>query len=234
MTCQCQLSQPMTWSGRYDRIPGDTSVVHLRYSSDMGRFWPMAEWRCEGETADYWFEDGAAVRELADAVSRVQLRFNGGEGGSFTINEWGQVIVPSGAGDRRRYLAGVLRGSWSLIAPDDVNERVSLEDDDGLDCGDPWPRPYVGVPYHLSNGGRIYFVHRAPGGDLVQYAPYQDTDLIEAIRQIRRWGPVKFIVNPFGLVLTKRPSHGQWNEEDWDPVYVGRINYCYWFAEEVA
>jgi hypothetical protein len=126
MPCRFHISQPMAWNGRYDRIPGDASVFHLRHSTAMDRFWPMAEWRCEGEKADYWFEDSAAVRELADAIGRIQLFFNGRAGGSFTINEWGQVIVPSSAGDRCRYLAGVLQGSWSLVAPDDVNERVSL------------------------------------------------------------------------------------------------------------
>lgn len=224
----------MEWSGRYDRIPGDASVFHLRYSAAMGRFWPMAEGKCGGEKATYWFEKSTAVCQLADAVGRVQLRFNGRTGGSFTINEWGQVIVPSGLGDRHRYLAGVLRGSWSLVAPDDVNQRVSLEDDDGLECGDAWDRPYVGVPYRLSKRGHIYFVHRAPGRDEVCPAPYQDAALIEALRQVRRWGAVKFIVNPFGLVLTKRPSDGRWNEEDWDPIYVGRIDYRHWFIMEVA
>lgn len=234
MICRFLPCEPKEWTGRYDRIPGDSSVFHLRWRWDWGCFWPMAEGKCGSEKAFYWFENKKAVRDLANSVARVQLRFNGREGGSFTINEWGQVIVPSGEGDRRRYLAGVLRGSWSLVAPDDVNGRVSLEDDDGLECGDPWDRPYVGLPYHLSKRGYIYFVHRSPGKDVLRYPPYQDTDLINAIREIRPWGAVKFIVNSFGLVLTKRPSRGQLNEENWDPVYVGRIDYERWFENELV
>ena len=73
-------------------------------------------------------------------------------------------------------------------------------------------------------------VHRI--GKIPQYPPHQDQDLIEAIREVRHWGSVKFVVNPFGLVLTKRPERQQWDEEKWDPVYVGRIDYQQWFAKE--
>ncbi len=234
MPCHFHVSKPKLWDGRYDRIPGDGSVFHLRYRLSMGRFWPMAEGQWGRERAEYWFEECKAVRQLADAIGQAKRQFNGAEGGCFVINEWGQVIIPSGAGDRRRYFVGVLEGSWSLVAPDDSSSIVSLDEDDGLACGDPWPWPYVGIPYHLSKSGRLYFVHRAPGRDIVEYAPRQYTGLIRAIREVRRWGAVKFIVNPFGLVLTKQPNRDDWNEEHWDPVYVGRLNYQYWFAKESA
>ncbi len=193
----------------------------------------MAELRRGNETREYWFEETQAVQELAEAIAKVQLEFNGMEGGSFTINEWGQVIVPSAVHDRRRYFVGDLLGTWDLLDPENEGKRVGLYDDHGLGCGDPWELPYVGVPYHLSKTGRLYFVHRGLERDLIQYAPYQDARLIAALRRCRRWGAVRFIVNPFGLVLTKRPVPGRWCEDDWDPVYVGKIDYARWFAKEV-
>jgi hypothetical protein len=232
MICTFRPSEGVAWTGRYDRIPGDQSVFHLRNNEVKNRTWPMAERRIKGDRLSYWFDENAAVSELAGAVSRVELRFNGAAGGSFTVNEWGQVIVPSVLGDRRRYFAGVLQGEWHLLDPDDGRRPVSLEDDEDFGCGDPWERPYVGVPYHLSRGRHIYFVHRAPHGDSVQHPPHQDQELIEALLEIRHRGPVKFIVNPFGLVLTKRPTSQEWDEEKWDPVYVGRIDYQQWFAKE--
>lgn len=234
MSCRFEVCEPAEWLGRYDRIPGDQSVFHLRWRAACGCFWPMAEWRRGSEKADCWFEDKEAIRQMRTAIAEVQRRFNGNPGGSFVINEWGQVIVPSVEGDRRRFLVGSLSGSWCLVSPDDERELVSLEDDRGLRCGDPWNRPYVGIPYHLSERGWIYFVHRAPHGESVVYPPLQDEALIESIRSIRRRGPVKFIVNPFGLVLTKRPTQGWLDEEEWEPVYLGRINYRRWFPKEVG
>ena len=61
----------------------------------------------------------------------------------------------------------------------------------------------------------------------------QRSDLIEALRSIRRYGAVRFIVNPYGLVLTKRPPAGRWSAEElWEPVFVGKINLDLWFEKE--
>ena len=96
MSCTFHPSPGVAWAGRYDRILGDQSVFHIRSRTAEGRFWPMAERRIDGETVDYWFKENAAINALAEAIKRLQLHFNGAEGGSFTINEYGQVIVPSG------------------------------------------------------------------------------------------------------------------------------------------
>ena len=231
MECTFFPSRGSKWLGRYDRIPGDQSVFHLRYSPRLHRFWPVAVQTVDGDTLHYWFAEHPAIALLADTVGELQLRYGGQEGGSFTINEWGQVLVPCGAGDRRRYFAGTLTGDWYLTDPDDPSQILSLNDDDGLDCGDSWDLPYVGMPFRLSRGNRIYCVHREPKRERLLWLPYHDADLIAALRSVRRWGSLRFIVNPFGIVLTKRPTRS-WTQDDeaWEPVYIGRINYERWFS----
>lgn len=219
------------WTGRYNRIEGDQSVFHIRWHKD-GYWWPVAVRTENFVEESYWFEQNDAIRRLTKTICAIQLKVNGQEGGSFIINEWGQVIMPSALEWRQRYFVGTLSGEWRLLTPD--GESVSLGDARELKCGAPWPLPYVGVPYNLSGGDRIYFQDAAPEGERILYPASEDHDLIRALRRIRRWGPVRFIVNPFGVVLTKRPRRGTDEEAQWEPVYVGRIDFRYWFPKEDA
>ena len=63
--------------------------------------------------------------------------------------------------------------------------------------------------------------------------PKQDWDLIRGIRQVRPFGPVRVVVNPAGLVLTKAYAPTcQHSEDNWLAVFVGSINPNLWFEEE--
>lgn len=231
MSCMFIASSPFKeWMGRYDRIPGDQSVFHIRWDSQRGRFWPLAERSSDAWTETYWFEDHAVIEELTASVNEIKQRLNGQSGGSFTINEWGQVLVPAGGDERRIFYAGQLEGTWYLREPD--GRLVCLADSAGLRGGDPWDLPYVGQPYHLSARGRVYFVRETLGERKPDYPIAQDQKLIRALRKVRRWGAVRFIVNPFGVVLTKRPVVGVNEEDFWEPVFVERLDYTKWFARE--
>lgn len=222
--------KPRPWKGRYNRIPGEASVFHMRYASFLNRFWPQAQLSRDGDTLVYYFADCQAIRDMADHVCRFQEIRSGVQGGSFLINEWGQVLVPDPFRYKQRYYVGRLQGGWSLMDPLEPSRLVSL-DGANMACGDPWDLPYVGIPYRLSKQNRLYFVQPHPHGDELLYPPKQDLKLIARIREIRKWGPVSFIVNPFGVVLVKRPERS-FEEESWRPVYVGRIEYSTWFHRE--
>ncbi|MDZ7262378.1 MAG: hypothetical protein ONB05_09780, partial [candidate division KSB1 bacterium] len=92
---------------------------------------------------------------MAEAVNDVKRRYAGQKGGSFVINEFGQVISPI-AMSRERYLVGEAHGL--LYFEDKKNESgfISLCDDDELDCGDDWERPYIGIKYQLHASDHIY------------------------------------------------------------------------------
>ena len=216
------------WQGRYSRIVGKTTALRIRHTSEKG-VWPVIEWDYdEGRVISLAVEQGE-VQKLVDAVMGAKQKMNGNFGGAFVINEFGQVIVPSSAGDGTRLLVGETDGVLLFDNPL-TDEVIDMSQDEGLEPGDVWDKPYIGIQYNLTRGSSIYFW----GGSESQYPSQQDKELISKLRAVRRTGPVRFLVNPYGIVLTKAPA-GNFDperEETWQPVYVGRINKNKWFAKE--
>lgn len=220
---------PRIWQGRYNRIPGDSSVFHLRYYPGWKCFWPVCEWPRDGEVLLCWFACSNAVTQMARLVLEAKQKSSGVAGGAFLINEWGQVIVPDANEWRRRYYVGRLEGDWYLMDPLVPNRLFSLKPKPALQPGQRWDLPYVGIPYRLSKFNKIYFVNRLPGEDRIVHPKVQDERLVSALRRIRKWGPMSFVVNPFGAVIAKRPVRGIEDEELWEPVYVGQVDLTMWF-----
>ena len=93
-----------------------------------------------------------STRSHPDLVAMVG-RAKGYEGGTFVINEWGQVIVgrvglpPAFGGDYFELLEFNVKGV-----------TVSAEPPSNLERGEPWPGPGVGRIYTLAAGGEdIYY-----------------------------------------------------------------------------
>lgn len=223
--------RPMPWSGRYGRVMGDKAVFHLRYLG--GRLWPVLDWETAAGVATCRAIDCPATVELVKAVAQAKRHVGGEGGGSFLINEHGKVLVPASDGGGQRLLAGRISGSLLFENPFRPEEPIDLGDDELFENGDAWTLPYVGIPYHLHRSGRIYFYHHDDRGARSVYPPQQDFALIRAIRKVRPYGPVRILVTPGGLVLTKVPSgiHPQTGFR-WQPVFVGSINLNRWFEEE--
>jgi hypothetical protein len=197
------VSATKEWKGRYARIPGDTAF-HV-----------------EG------------INSLIKSVVSAKRKMGGRGGGSFQINEFGQVIVPASDGSGRRLFVGEIKGPILFENPLENNCFLDLSKVYGLKKGDTWTLPYVGIPYNLNKRSKIYFYRNYEEGGKSEYPVRQDQQLIGALREIRRYGGIRFIVNPFGIVLTKKPPEGKWEmDEKWTPVYVGRINYNSWFQKE--
>lgn len=231
ITTQFQACHPTPWNGRYARVMGDGAVFHLRYIG--GRLWPVLVWATDAGLVTCRAIDCAATVELVDAVARAKRLFGGDGGGSFLINEFGKVLVPAGDGGGRRFLAGRLNGPLLFENPFRPESPIDLGDDEILENGDPWKLPYIGIPYHLHRGGRLYFYQHDERGGRSIFPPLQDLDLIRAIRTVRPYGPVRILVTPGGLVLTKVPSGIRPQSEDcWQPVFVASINPNLWFKEE--
>jgi len=210
---------------------GDCAVFHLRYTK--GRLWPVLIWETDDGIATCRAIDCVATIDLVDAVARAKRSAGGEGGGSFLINEYGKVLVPASDGDGRRFLAGRLEGTLLFENPFLPEEPIDLGLHEPLENGDPWKLPYIGIPYHLHRRGNIYFYQNDESGGRSIFPPQQDSQLIRAIRNVRPYGPVRFLVNPAGLVLTKIPSNIHRRSEDhWEPVFVGSINPNLWFKEE--
>jgi len=224
-------SRARTWKGRYARIPGDRSVFHIQTFG--GRWCPVVLWHRADGVGTCVAIDGPGVRQLTDAITAAKRQLGGTGGGSFQINEFGQVLVPAGDAIGRRLVVGEVSGPLLFKDPFADDRVIDLSDTAGLRCGDPWPKPYVGFPYNLNKRSQIYFYRMdAEGGGSV-YPRAQDTDLVNALRMIRRFGAARFVVNHAGVVLTKRPPDGRTSaEEKWEPVFVGRIKPKCWFDKE--
>lgn len=215
--------RPRIWTGRYARVPGGASTLHIRRTGSG--WWPFVEWvRWEG-TGQCWMLGGADVDALVAAVQRGKRALGARPGGSFLVNEFGQVLVPADGGDGTRVvIVGECDGRFLFATPFDDHEVIDLADSTGLRTGDPWERPYVGMPHFLDGSGRIACRQAHEYGTGVVSPPVQDRRLIAALRTLRPEGG-RFLVGVGGVVLTKVPT-------DWEPRFVGRIDPARWFPKE--
>jgi len=214
--CFQLMNPPYEWYGRYRRPAGDESAYHVK-NGVINVFWRDSGYNLECPV----IETTPDVRRLAEAVNAAKQAATGNRGGSFVINEFGQVICPV-ENSRDRFLVGEARGD--LYFKDPRNDSRLCLNKRGLNCGDLWPLPYMGIQYQLHRNNEIYFWYEDEDGGATEYPWKQDLELISNIRNIRRDGPVRFLVNQYGIVLTKKEvGPKQWR------TYVGRINYGCWF-----
>jgi hypothetical protein len=202
---------------------GGESAYHVDAKGVIEVRWKDSEYNFECpviETPD--------VKAVAVAVNETKRRHAGQPGGSFVINEFGQVISPI-QNSRHRFLVGITSGILWFEDPWNDGQKLNLNAADGLHCGDEWKLPYLGLQYQLSAGSEIYFWREDEERSCKECPPHQDRDLIELLREIRPNGAVRFIVNHYGLVLTKKPI----GRDQWQAVFVGRINPDKWFSKEV-
>ena len=225
----CRPIAPRAWRGRYLSVVGNPATAfHIRVRG--GEWWPCVDWQRAGELGTCWAIGGAEIRTLTKAVNDGKRALGSSEGGSFLINEWGQVLVPSSNYSAGVVLVAEVAGTPFFDDPWRPGVPVSLSDDRGLQPGDAWERPYVGCQYNLSKRHAIYCKRRDEEEGSIEWGPGGHA-LVHTLRSIRDRGPVRFVVNPHGIVLTKQPT-GPWNEESWQPVYVGRISTNGWFPKE--
>ncbi len=223
MSFSFEERDPSRWTGRYRRIPGPQSVLHVRWDDRVDLIWQDGSDVCT--CLAHMTND---LKSLARAVNHVKRQRAGQPGGSFVINEYSQVLCPVADDSFERFHVGDCRGGITFVSPD--GEPFALNDDADLKPGDDWNLPYVGIAHNLSRNNRIYFPLKEGYDTECQYPPSQDQHLIHALRRIRRHGGVRFIVNPHGIVLTKSEDE----PSNWQPKYVGRIDYHLWFPREDA
>lgn len=220
------------WSGRYTRVPGDTAVFHLRHVD--GRLRAVVEWIVNGDRCMCVALQEPDVKQLVANVFQAKLAMGGMAGGSFQINEFGQVLVPASDGRGLRMLVGETRGSLRFDHPYE-DRTFTLAESSGLTNGDTWLLPYVGMPFNLSRRSRVYCKREYQESSEPEYLPQSNRELVSALRDVRGSGAVRFLVSPERVVLTKRPPDGgtdSSDEEDWEPIFVGHLNLNQWFTKE--
>jgi hypothetical protein len=227
----CSPISPLRWTGHYRRIPGKTTAFHVRLLD--GVWWPVVDWSVRDTTAECPMVDAQAAATLVDAVNAGKRAMGTPPGGSFHINEHGQVLVPASDSEFSSRVVMVASCSGPLWFRDSFrgDAMFDLTDPDGLTTGSRWSRPYVGIPYNLSAGHTIYFRGSSSDGVGGDHLPPRYDELVAALRSLRPHGGIRFMVTYGGIILTKVPT-GPWNQESWEPTFVGRLDYSRWYRKE--
>lgn len=233
MSFSFEFASPSLFTGRWARAHRADKEAFLSLIHGSRGFWPHLVWPLGNQVLHCPALSSVPLYSLVDTLLETRsflasqfplLAFaSPADLGSlpFLINESGQVILP--APDARiesAALAGECEGSLLFQDPTVPGKVMDLSLEGDLSPGDPWEWPALGLPYHLSRRTHVYFQH----GDGRQEEPReQDWELIEALRDIVKNGPVRFIVNPWGLATVK-------TEEGWK--FAGKVRREFWFEKE--
>jgi hypothetical protein len=217
------LNPARPWRGRYSRIPGKEPSFHVAANNTITAVWYNHQ---DDERLTARLVESPAAIDLAKALNSAKIQHSGSAGGSFLINEFCQVISPIRQSNDR-YWVGNIKGLLQFRHPV-TGQDFDLGPKRNLTTGDPWPGPYIGMKFNLSNNNRIYFAHEEDNCRTRLEPPVQDSTLIRQLREVRAIGAVRFIVNLHGVVITK-VEHP---DGSWRPHYVGVVDFHNWYSEE--
>lgn len=150
-------------------------------------------------------------------------------GGSFLINEYREVIVPTL--DGQILLAGQYTRDLEFRAED--GSIVSPIAPVGIRPGMRWPGPHVGIKYTLAAGASdIRYERRAPDGTAARvclsdyHDPSEIADLLSLLRAVRPQGGSIFVNEAREIFVPPQ------REDEFDRVYVGALGSHPWFPRE--
>ena len=219
------------WTGFYRRPGGNDSYYHARVGGTGDVQWNDIDE--DGLKFQCPFIMDEAATELISAVNRCKsiYSYNNSNGGGFSINEHGLVIVPISSGGNE-FIVPKLIGIWQgrILFEDPYDDDIHLSlDPDNFTTGDDWNLPYLGMKYNLSANNKIYFSFRNEEGQ--KYISLPDSIdakyLIKALRQIRPGRvPMTFLVNNNHAVIAKA------NNGDWTPKFVCKLDINNWYTAD--
>lgn len=209
---------PIRCDHRYARIPGESSTFLAKADGRVAIRW----YRSEVEILECIAAPDPAIDAMGRAINALKLDVAGKRGGAFQINEFGQVLVPASA-SAVRYWVGTLEGVPIFTEPHPERRIFHLDGENGAAPGDPWTLPFLGMPYVMPADMRYFFWRNTEEGKLKIRPPVYDEGLVRAFRESRGVSG-RFIVNPNGLVLTKRNSDGH-------AVFVYKLDLKKWYPK---
>jgi hypothetical protein len=183
---------------------------------------------------ELWWLSTELHRDLVDMVNGVKGAAGFGRGGAFYINEYQQVLVPTGA-PATYYLAGEYHPKlkFQFETKTLTGEPVSAAGAP-LKAGDRWEGPHPGIPYVLTASGADIKYSYEPRPNVettvklskrrgVQIAK----DVAAQIRPFKAAGG-RFYVNEHCAMFAPVASV---QDQTWTYVYVGQIDLASWFPK---
>jgi hypothetical protein len=165
--------------------------------------------------------------ELVEMVNEVKRQLTGLDGGAFYINEFHHVLVPDGEGGPCYYA-----GSYSkLLVFKEGALALSPSAPSGLEPGELWRGPHVGIPYVLAAGVRDIRYEKAEGRRIETIFLSDEVGAERAARLALRLGQHKgtsggrIFINEQCEFFT-RVDRG----DQWEYIYLGHLEEDAWFA----
>ena len=179
-----------------------------------------------------WYPTTREHPELGEMVNAVKLSLGQPPNGAFYINEYMQVIVPTGGSDRYYYA-----GRYDEALQFEMEGRVlsgDAIDADGRSLlpGDIWDGPHPGIPYTLMAGRRDDIRYITRPRPLVEktvrlsaaIGPDLAAAVARSIRTVKGFAGGRFYVNEFQTIFAP-VSDGQ----ELQYVYIGQLDLENWF-----
>ena len=137
------------------------SVRTLRGNPVVGLLYRTAD-------GEEWHASNGEHGDLIAMVNAVKTTMGDAPNGPFYINEYGQMLVPTGP-SAAYYLAGEYEACLRFDFEGNVlsGEGVGL-DGRALEPGDVWTGPHPGIPYVLRAGGGDIYYESAPRLDVTR------------------------------------------------------------------
>ena len=130
-----------------------------KYSVRSSRNGPVVALTYRTGDDERWYASTEEHPELVKMVNQVKSSLGQSINGSFYINEYKQVIVPSVGTDLYHY-AGTYDKPLRFKFEDETGTELTLSGDpvdlkgNPLSPGDTWVGPHPGIPYVLCAGGK--------------------------------------------------------------------------------
>jgi len=161
-------------------------------------------------------------QELVEMVNAIKEEVAGAPGGAFYINEFSDVLVPSGDGC---WFAGI----YEDVLEFDFDGELVSPAADGLRPGEEWTGPHVGIRYTLMAGGND-IKYELKDGRVIREHRLSDTAGEDAARDLaRRLAAVKgndggrIYINECGNFFSPPRDGGV------DHVFLGGLDEDLWF-----
>lgn len=178
-----------------------------------------------------WYPTTEDHPNLCEMVNAVKLSLNLPPNGSFYINEYQQVIVPTIDSDRYYYAGQYKKALEFEIEGNTLSGEALDADGKPLSPGDAWNGPHPGIPYILTAGGNDIKYKTRPRPQVERTIRLSKeigigraNAVAESIQRVKGFSGGRFYVNEFRAIFAPvlRAS-------SWEYIYIGKLNMENWF-----